>query len=404
MARLVVHQDKIQDVGALVKMCPFSAIELINGEVTINGACRMCRICVKKGPSGAVEYLEDLVFQAADKSKWTGIAVYVDHTNNNIHPVTFELIGKAKELAGKISQPVYAIAIGSQMKDCCQELLHYGVDKVFLYDHADLSNFKIESYTNVMEDFINLMKPAAILVGATPVGRQLAPRVAVRMHTGLTADCTSLEIKENTDLVQIRPAFGGNIMAEIITPNHRPQMATVRYKVMNPPVRNYEKHGRIISLEVRDIMLENHVKVIKTAPKEREEYIEAVEILVVAGRGVKKPEDLKLLSELASCLKGQLACTRPIAEAGWMDAKRQVGLSGRTVRPKLIITCGVSGAIQFVAGMNNSDTIIAINKDPNAPIFKTSHYGLVGDLYEIIPELVKQINESGEIQLCRTNE
>jgi electron transfer flavoprotein alpha subunit len=284
--------------------------------------------------------------------------------------------------------------MGSNIEKQSHELLHYSVDKVFVYNNEKLDRFKMEPYTAVFDDFVNKVKPTAILIGATPVGRQLAPRLAARMKTGLTADCTILDINENTDLVQIRPAFGGNIMAQILTPNHRPQMATVRYKVMDAPKRNPEETGEIINCELADEKLSSRVEVLDIIAKEKEQFIEASEVLVVAGRGVKKEEDLQMLKELADLLGGQIACTRPVMEAGWLEAKRQVGLSGRTVRPKLIITVGVSGSVQFAAGMNNSDHIIAINKDENAPIFKTAHYGIIGDLYEIIPNLISQIKLS----------
>lgn len=396
MAKLVVNQAKIVNIQELISICPFGALEEKNGEVQINAACKMCKLCVKKGPAGAVEYVEDESENSIDKSLWNGIAVYVDHIDGAIHPVTYELIGKAKELAEKINHPVYALMIGSNIACQCHELLHYGVDKVFVYDDEKLARFKIEPYTAVFEDFVNNIKPTAILVGATPVGRQLAPRLAARLQTGLTADCTQLEINENTDLVQIRPAFGGNIMAQILTPNKRPQMATVRYKVMDAPERNKDESGIIINCEVSSDKLDCNVDVLDIIPKEKEQFIEASDVLIVAGRGIKKEEDLVMVQELANLLGGQVACTRPMAEAGWLEAKRQVGLSGRTVRPRLIITCGVSGSIQFVAGMNNSEQIIAINNDENAPIFKTAHYGLVGDLYEIIPGLIEQIKSGRE--------
>lgn len=396
MAKLVVNQEKVGNIQELINICPFGALEEKNGEVQINAACKMCKLCVKKGPEGAVEYVEDEPESSIDKSLWKGIAVYADHIDGAIHPVTYELIGKAKELAEKINHPVYAVMVGSNIAGQCHELLHYGVDKVFVYDDEKLSRFKIEPYTAVFEDFVNNVKPTAILVGATPVGRQLAPRLAARLKTGLTADCTKLEINENTDLVQIRPAFGGNIMAQILTPNKRPQMATVRYKVMDAPERNKEESGIIINCRISSDKLDCNVDVLDIIPKEKEQFIEASDVLVVAGRGIKKEEDLKMVQELADLLGGQVACTRPMAEAGWLEAKRQVGLSGRTVRPRLIITCGVSGSIQFVAGMNNSEQIIAINNDENAPIFKTAHYGLVGDLYEIIPGLIEQIKAGRE--------
>jgi electron transfer flavoprotein alpha subunit len=211
------------------------------------------------------------------------------------------------------------------------------------------------------------------------------------MKTGLTADCTILDMDENTDLSQIRPAFGGNIMAHILTPNTRPQMATVRYKVMSAPDRMEEIQGEIVNCTVDEEILKSNVDVLDIVMKEQEQFIESADVLVVAGRGVKKEEDLEMIQELADQLNGQLACTRPLAEAGWVDAKRQVGLSGRTVRPKLIITCGVSGAIQFVAGMNHSDCIISINSDEKASIFKTAHYCLIGDMYDIIPKLIEKV-------------
>lgn len=391
MPKLVIHQEKIEDPNALAAICPFGAMEVKDGEVSINAACKMCRLCVKKGPEGAVEYVEDEKKETIDKSQWKGIAVYVDHVDGEIHPVTYELIGKARELAGKIGHPVYALFMGSNIQEKAEEILHYGVDKVFVYDDPQLDRFKIEPYTAVFQDFIKKNQPTAILTGATTVGRQLAPRVAARMKTGLTADCTILDMDENTDLSQIRPAFGGNIMAHILTPNHRPQMATVRYKVMNAPERQEDISGEIISCSVDKDLLKSNVDVLDIVMKEQEQFIESADVLVAAGRGVKKEEDLQMIEELADLLGGQVACTRPLAEAGWLDAKRQVGLSGRTVRPKLIITCGVSGAVQFSAGMNNSECIVAINSDEKAPIFETAHYCLVGDLYDIVPKLIEKI-------------
>lgn len=391
MPKLVIHPEKINDPKALTEICPFGAMEEKDGKVSINAACKMCRLCVKKGPVGAVEYVEDEKKETIDKNQWQGITVYVDHIDGEIHPVTYELIGKARELAAKINHPVYALFMGSNIEKKAEELLHYDVDKVFVYDFPQLDRFKIEPYTAVFEDFIKKQKPAAILTGATTVGRQLAPRVAARMKTGLTADCTILEMDKNTDLSQIRPAFGGNIMAHILTPNNRPQMATVRYKVMNAPDRMETAHGKVISCTIDNAKLKSNIDVLDIVMKEQEQFIESADVLVVAGRGVKKEEDLSMIQELADLLGGQIACTRPLAEAGWLDAKCQVGLSGRTVRPKLIITCGVSGAIQFVAGMNNSDCIVSINTDEKAAIFKTAHYCLVGDLYDIIPKLIEKI-------------
>ena len=392
MSELVFNKEKVIDIEAFKKICPFNAIVEENGKLTATAACKMCKICVKKGPEGAAQIIEEEKKQV-DKSLWNGIAVYVDHTDGEIHPVTFELIGKARELAEKIGHKVYCIFMGSNITDKATELLHYGVDKVYVYDNKKLQYYVTESYTAVFEDFINKVKPCAILVGATPVGRQLAPRVSARFKTGLTADCTILDMAENTDLVQIRPAFSGNIMAQICTPNDRPQMATVRYKVMNAPERMEKESGEIVVETIADEKLLARVEVLNVAQKEKVASIENADVIVAVGRGIKTKEDIAMIQELADSLGAELACTRPLVECGWIEPRRQIGLSGRTVRPKLIITCGVQGAVQFSAGMNNADFIFAINSDEKAPIFKIANYGIVGDIYKIVPALTKMIKE-----------
>ncbi|MBM6838150.1 electron transfer flavoprotein subunit alpha/FixB family protein, partial [Clostridium saudiense] len=256
-------------------------MEVNDGNVEINSACKMCKLCVRRGPEGAVVFVEDEKVEI-DKSLWSGIAVYVDHLEGNIHPVTLELIGKARELANKVNQEVYCVAIGNDIDESIYELLHYGVDKVYLYDNEELKYFRIEPYTAAIEDFINKVKPTAFLVGATTVGRSLAPRVAARFRTGLTADCTILDIKENTDLVQIRPAFGGNIMAQIITPNSRPQLATVRYKVMSAPERTRDINGEIIKCDISEDKLKSNIRVLDVHTKSKEKEISEADVLVVA--------------------------------------------------------------------------------------------------------------------------
>lgn len=393
MAKLVFHKDKITDVEAFVRLCPFGALKVeASGEISADAGCKMCKICVKRGLGGA-SVVEDAQKEVVDKSKWSGIAVYVDHEGGNIHPVTLELLGKARELADKIGHKVYCVFMGSGIESAADELLHYGADKVFVYDEKSLEHYIPETYTAVFEDFINNVKPCAILVGATETGRELAPRVAARFKTGLTADCTILDINNDTDLIQIRPAFGGNIMAQIVTPNNRPQLATVRYKVMNPCERTDDASGEKIICKIDAKKLETTTKILEIIPKEKVKTIESADVIVAVGRGVKSKDDIKIFEKLANLLGGEIACTRPLVEAGWMDAKRQIGLSGRTVRPRLIIACGISGAVQFTAGMNNSEYIFAINKDEKAPIFKTANYGITGDIYEIVPKLIKRIEE-----------
>ncbi|MFL0246048.1 FAD-binding protein [Candidatus Clostridium stratigraminis] len=396
MGRLVVNQDKIINEEELINICPFGAIEKNEQGISISAGCKMCKLCVKNGPTGAVEFIEEKV-KEIDKNMWKGIAVFVEHLEGDIHPVTLELIGKARELAAKINQKVYCIFMGYDVTEKANELLYYGVDEVAVYDYSELKHFTIEPYTAVFEDFVNKYKPAAILVGATTVGRSLAPRLAARFRTGLTADCTVLDMKENTDLVQIRPAFGGNIMAQIATPNSRPQLATVRYKVMSAPERTLKAAGRTTICSLDKEKLTSNINVLKVIPKVKESGISEAEIIVAVGRGVKSEKDLEMIKELVEVLGAELAATRPLIENGWVDAKRQVGLSGRTVRPKLIITLGVSGAVQFTAGMNNSEYIFAINKDEKAPIFKTAHYGIVGDIYEIVPKLIEKIKQGKEL-------
>ncbi|NFK77337.1 electron transfer flavoprotein subunit alpha [Clostridium botulinum] len=394
MGKLVVNEEKLTPsiIGELVKICPFGALGENSGKIEISAACKMCKLCVKKGPAGVMEFVEEEKSHI-DKSLWKGIAVYVDHVDGDIHPVTYELIGKARELANKINHPVYVVFIGHDIKEKAEEILHYGVDEVFVYDNEELKDFRIEPYTKAMEDFISKNKPSTLLVGATTIGRSLAPRVAARFRTGLTADCTILDIKENTDLVQIRPAFGGNIMAQIINPNNRPQLATVRYKVMDAPERSEEKSGKVTLCSIDKSQLDSQIKVLKVTKKQVEESISDADIIIAVGRGLKKEKDLDMINELAELIGAQIATTRPLIEAGWTDAKRQIGLSGRTVKPKLIITCGISGAVQFTAGMNNAECIVAINKDPKASIFNVAHYGIIGDIYEVIPTLINNIKE-----------
>lgn len=391
MAYLKINQYKIneENIQELLEICPFQALERTNAGLEITAACKMCMLCVKRGSHGIIELVNDDV--KIDKAEWRGIVVYVDHLEGRIHPVTYELLGKAKELASVIDHPVYALFIGDQITSQAEELLYYGIERVFVYEHATLEHFVIEPYANVFADFINKVKPTAILVGATNVGRSLAPRVAARFRTGLTADCTMLEMRKNTDLVQIRPAYGGNIMAQIVTENNRPQFCTVRYKIFDAPERDAIRSGAIEHMEIAEEMLNSNIEVIEIKKKEKSVDISEAEVIVAVGRGVKAQKDLVMVEELAQLLGARIACTRPLIENGWFDSRLQIGLSGRTVKPKLIITLGISGSVQFAAGMQNAETIIAVNQDKNAAIFNIANYGIIGDLYDIIPQLIAQI-------------
>ena len=398
MGAIQINNTKCDLCGKCVKTCSFGAIEIIKNRVEINAACKMCRLCIKKCPQKALAIVDEERARV-NKDEWKGIMVFVEHLEGEIHPVTLELVGKARELAGKISHPVFAVFIGHDISVRAEELPAYGVDRVYVYDYEQLRHYKVDIYANAFEDCIRKVRPSAVLIGATSIGRSLAPRLSTRFRTGLTADCTILDIRENTDLVQIRPAFGGNIMAQIITQNSRPQFATVRYKVMNQAECVENPKGTVETCYADAGKLDSRIKVLNIRKKEKEPGIADAQVLVVAGRGVKEKKDMTLIEELAGLLGGQVAVTRGLVEDGWVYYTKQIGLSGRTVKPGLIITCGVSGAVQFTAGMNGSENIFAINKDKNAPIFKIAHYGMVGDLYEVIPALIARIKE-GRSEIC----
>ena len=387
MAYIKVDNTKVTKEIAqkLIDMCPFNAFDYQDAYLSINDNCRICKICVNRGPKGVCTLVEeDKVL--IDKTKYQGILVYVEHHNNETHPVSFELIGKALELAKVRKEPVYAIVIGYKVEHLAKEVLTYGVDKVFLYDDKSFENFNVEIYTNVLEHFFNTYQNNIFLVGGTPLGRSFAPRVAARLRTGMTADCTALEVTEEGDLLQIRPAFGGNVMAKINTVNHRPQMATVRYKMFQkPPI--VKPHGELVVESTKKINKQTQITLLDILRKPKAKDISESEILICVGRAFKKQADLELIEPLRKHLNADVACTRPLIENGWFDPRLQVGLSGRTVKPKLIINIGISGAVHFIEGMKESELIVTINNDPNSKLFDISHYAIVGDLYEILPKI-----------------
>lgn len=315
-----------------------------------------------------------------------GILIYAEVESGRIHPVAFELLGKAREIGERIGGQVWSIILGHEIKDLASELIQYGADKVFVYDHPTLREFDVIRYKEILVDFVKKFNPEIFLIGATPLGRSLAPRVAASLRTGLTADCIDLRIDENGDLIQIRPAFTGNILAHIKTKS-RPIMATVRYRVMEIPEKDPSRSGEIVEMEVPEIG-ETGLKMLEKVEERRVNLAEA-DIIVAGGRGLKSKDDLKMLEELASLLGGVVGVSRPLVDEGWISKDHQVGFSGNTVKPKLYIACGISGSPQHLAGMRDSEIIVAINVDPSAPIFRYADYGVVGDLYEVLPRLMK---------------
>jgi len=364
MARIQINTDKMnaEDKGTIFSLCPFGAIEERNGVFSITPACRMCMLCVKNGPEGMFILVEKEE-SGPDLSAWKDIFIVAEVSNGAIHPVTLELIGKARELADKVSHKVSVVIIRSEIEGPIEWVRRYGVDRIIAYQSPSLQHFLIEPYTAILERIVKEEKPGIMLFGGTIIGRILAPRLAARVRTGLTADCTCLDIQDNTDLDQIRPAFGGNIMAHIRTTRHRPQIATVRYKIFDRPPERVNPSCRLEYRTVDADMIHSRVSVIEERMKSRDVNIEEADTIVAVGNGLCRKEDLSVVRTVAELLGASIAGSRPVIEKGWIDPRSQIGLSGRTVRPKLIITCGISGSIQFAAGMQGAETIIAINKD-----------------------------------------
>lgn len=326
-------------------------------------------------------------------SDYKGVLVFVEQREGKIQRVSLELIGKAREIADELDEAVTAVILGNNIKNNLEELIYYGADEVIYVDHQALGIYMTEPYTKALTEIINSKKPEIVLIGATAIGRDLAPRVSARIYTGLTADCTALNIEDETrNLLMTRPAFGGNIMATIICPDHRPQMSTVRPGVMQIRKRDINRKGNIGEFVINFTNKDINVEIIEVVKEVKEKInIEEAKVLVSGGRGIGKAENFALLKELASTLDGQVAASRAVVDAGWIDRNHQVGQTGKTVRPDLYIACGISGAIQHLAGMEESEFIIAINKDSGAPIFETADVGIVGDVNKVVPLLIEEI-------------
>ena len=326
-------------------------------------------------------------------SEYKGVYVFVQQVEGIIAPVSFELIGKAKELAKSLNTSVSAVLCGYDVASLADELGEYGADTVVLIDDPALESYMTEPYAHAMKSVIDFFKPEIVLYGATTIGRDLAPRVSARVHTGLTADCTKLEIDPETGrLLMTRPAFGGNLMATIICPDFRPQMATVRPGVMQKAAREEGRRARVLPFGVKFERNDRYIEILDVIKKMNESAdISEAKILVAGGRGMGSKENFQMLYDLAEALGGRVAASRAAVDSGWADKELQVGQTGKTVRPKLYIAVGISGAIQHMAGMEESEIIIAINRDETAPIFSIADYGVVGDLNKVVPMLTDKI-------------
>lgn len=322
-----------------------------------------------------------------------GVFIFAQQVDGEITGVSLELIGKARDLAQALDSDVTAMLLGYKLDKQAQTLVEYGADRVVVVDDPKLEVYTTEPYTQAVTAILKEYKPRIVLIGATAIGRDLGPRVAGRLHTGLTADCTKLEIREeDREFLMTRPAFGGNLMATIICPDHRPQMATVRPGVMVKEMRDPARKGEIVPFAVSFEENNCYVKVEEVIRKVTQRVdIQTAKVLVSGGRGVGGSESFQILKDLADALGGEVASSRAAVDAGWQEKDRQVGQTGKTVRPNLYVACGISGAIQHLAGMEESDYIVAINKDPDAPIFNVADVGIVGDLFKIVPRLTEEI-------------
>jgi electron transfer flavoprotein alpha subunit len=391
---VIINKDKCTACGTCLDACPFDAIELKDDKAYINEYCNACMSCLEVCGEGAITEVKGAEKSVAkDFSDYKDVLIFAEQREGEVAAVSYELIGAARRLAGELGASVHALLLGAD-ENAAKELIKWGADKVFLCSDESLLPFNDDSYSEVLSKVIKENKPSIVLAGATPVGRSFIPRVAAKLRTGLTADCTSLEIDKDTkNLLQVRPAFGGNIMATILCPAHRPQMATVRPRVMKKDVYDESRQGEIVNVSLDGIT--SRTKVVGSVKEESalSVNLHEADIIVAGGRGCGE-KGFELLEELAEAVGGVVGASRAPVDEEWVSYSHQVGQTGKTVNPKLYIACGISGAVQHLVGMQSSDMIIAINKNPDAPIFNVATYGIVGDLFEIVPVLIKKIKEA----------
>lgn len=389
MAYLRISERLCIGCADCVPDCPFGALEMVEGLARVNERCTDCGACIESCPVEAIILDRPEVVTGMNLDDYRGVWVAVELQSKRIAPVSLELLGIGRELADELSVHLSALLLGDGVEGLASKLFPHGADVVHLVEHTLLRHYSNDTFVKAAAQVIELHRPEIILFGATVNGRDWAGALATHLRTGLTADCTGLSIdRENRRLLQTRPAFGGNIMATIITPNHRPQMATVRPKVFTPkPVPGHE--GQLVKNTVALSKDELKAVLKRFIAAEPEVNISDARVIVSGGRGVGKPENFKIIYKLADALGAAVGASRAAVDAGWIHYPHQVGQTGRTVRPKLYVACGISGSVQHLAGMKTSEYIVAINKDPRAPIFNYADFGIVGNLHEVIPEIIK---------------
>lgn len=392
---LKIDKEKCTACGLCETSCAFGAITVEGDCAVVNASCTLCGACVENCPVEALAL--DIAARRIqeDKDSFSGVMIYAEYRHGKIAPVSFELLGVGRKLADKRGTRLSVVLPGGTVACFAQELIAAGADQVFLVEHPELEQFREDLYARLLTRVIREQKPEIVLAGATAIGRSVIPFVATAIDAGLTADCTRLDIRDKDGmLLQTRPAFGGNIMATIECPQTRPQMATVRPKVMAPAVPDPNRSGEIIQVEIRAELLHSQIDVLDSVVNDQDQVnIQEVETLVAGGRGLDSAKGFELIRELASELGGAVAASRAAVDSGWIPYPHQVGQTGKTVSPKIYIACGISGAVQHAVGMQSSEIVVAINRDKHAPIFDIATFGVVGDLYEVIPKLIKKLQE-----------
>ena len=393
-----VIKEKCVGCGACIRVCPFDAIKMVDKKAVITDKCTACGQCIEKCPVKAIEQ-EEGKKGGVNVDEYRGAWVFAEQRGGELLNVAIELLGEGRKIADELETELTAVLLGHNVDDDAETCIKYGADKVLYADSELLDVYTTDGYAKVIYDLIQDRKPEILLIGATNIGRDLGPRLSARVHTGLTADCTRLDVdKENRRLMMTRPAFGGNLMATILCPNHRPQMSTVRPGVMEKAKPVEGRKGEIEKFTPELTADDIKAKVIETVKSDKPVVaLEEAPIIVSGGRGLGNAEGFKLIEELADKLGGVVGASRATVDSQWIDQPHQVGQTGKTVRPGLYVACGISGAIQHLAGMQDSKCIVAINKDKDAPIFEVADYGIVGDLYEVIPALIEALDNVDDI-------
>ncbi|MHA2152939.1 MAG: FAD-binding protein [Candidatus Thorarchaeota archaeon] len=394
---MTLHYDRDACTGCMLcpKVCNFGAIEKDGDKVIFDlDKCVLCGSCEEVCRDNAIK-IDRQIIDKETIAQFKDVWVWCETSEGRLRGVGLELVTKGRELADKLDENLVAVLIGHEIEAHAETLVHHGADKVLVVDDKIFEHYTTDAYTIALNTLIAPRKPAIVLYGATSNGRDLAPRVAARMALGLTADCTGLDIDEERQLIQTRPAFGGNIMAEIISPYTRPQMATVRPNVFKPEELDTSRTGDIEKVELTVSPVQIRTRVLESVDESVEgmKSVEEADIIISSGRGIKDPSNLELPKQLAVLLDAAIGGSRPIVDLGWLPPSQQVGQSGRTVSPKLYIALGISGAIQHMFGMQSSDIIVAINKDPDAPIFSVADFGIVGDIFNVLPEVIEAIKK-----------